>query len=450
MKETRDFKKKWFKFTDYVPHKGQERLHFPTKDARFIVAVCGRRWGKSVSAAKEIECVISKPKKRAWVVAPSYQTAEKVFREVWHCMITEKQMPTRRASYKDMYIEFEWGSVFEAKSADNPPSLVGEGLDLLVLDEAAKQKKKVWEMYLRPTLSDRKGKAIFITTPEGYNWVYDLYLKGQSDEAWLSFNSPSWENQYAYSGADDEDLVEAKRNINPDVFDQEYGAMFTSFAGRVYPFDRNIDMGIYPYDPVLPTFCSIDFGFRMPAVVWGQINKQEGHSHVYFIDCIIHKENIKTDVLAKMIRNKPYKVISYFGDPAGKNVQGQTGLGDTEIFRKFGIHIRSVRDRVSRDIASGISHVRSFIENANGERFIHLDKKCLGLAEDFENYRYPEHKEGTDLKQLPIKDGYHDHGMDAVRYFFTNRFPIRQQGIILGKKQHELSKRYNKKGSIRL
>ena len=152
-----NFKKKWFKFTDYNPHSGQLKLHFPKKDVRFLVAVCGRRWGKSWSAAKEIECVITQPKKRAWVVAPTYQTAEKVFREVWHTCITEKQMPTRRASYRDMYIEFEWGSVFEGKSADNPPSLVGEGLDLLVLDEAAKQKKRTWEMYLRPTLSDRKG-----------------------------------------------------------------------------------------------------------------------------------------------------------------------------------------------------------------------------------------------------------------------------------------------------
>ena len=172
------FKKKWFKFTDYAPHTGQERLHYPPRDPRFIVAVCGRRWGKSVGASKEIELVITQPKKRAWVVAPTYQTAEKVFREVWDVMINKKQMPTRRASYRDMYIEFEWGSVFEAKSADNPPSLVGEGLDLLVLDEAAKQKKKTWEMYLRPTLSDRKGKAIFNTTPEGYNWIYELYLRG--------------------------------------------------------------------------------------------------------------------------------------------------------------------------------------------------------------------------------------------------------------------------------
>ena len=424
------FKKKWFSFTDYQPHKGQEKLHFPDKDARFTVAVCGRRWGKSVSASKEIEIMLNMPKTRSWVVAPTYQTAEKVFREVWHSVIQnrdpKKNLETTRASYKDMYIETATGSIFEAKSADNPNSLVGEGLDLLILDEVAKQKKVVWEMYLRPTLSDRKGKAIFITTPEGYNWVYDLYLKGQTDEEWLSFNSPSWENQFAYpKGLQDSDLIEAKRNLSTEVYEQEYGAKFTSFAGRVYPFDRDIDMGKFPYNPDFPTYCAIDFGYRMPAVGWFQTNMVEGQWHINIIDEIIHQENVKTDELVKMVKQRPYRVQAYFGDPAGKSVQGQSGLGDIEIVRKFGIGIRSIRDKTSTNIASGISHVRSFIENANRERFVHLDHKCKGLAEDFENYRYPEHKEGTNLKLDPVKDGYHDHGMDMVRYFFINRFPIR-------------------------
>ena len=431
-----EFKKKWFDFTDYSPHSGQEKLHFPTKDARFTVAVCGRRWGKSVSASKEIEIMLNMPKTRSWVVAPTYQTAEKVFREVWHSVVQnrspEKNLATTRASYKDMYIETATGSIFEAKSADNPNSLVGEGLDLLILDEVAKQKKVVWEMYLRPTLSDRKGKAIFITTPEGYNWVYDLYLKGQSDEEWLSFNSPSWENQFAYpKGVEDSDLIEAKRNLSHEVYEQEYGAKFTSFAGRVYPFDRNIDMGKFNYNPNFPTYCAIDFGYRMPAVGWFQTNMVEGVWHINIIDEIVHQENIKTDELVKQVRQRPYRIQAYFGDPAGKSVQGQSGLGDIEIFRKFGIGIRSIRDRTSTNIASGISHVRSFIENANRERFVHLDHKCKGLAEDFENYRYPEHKEGANLKLDPVKDGYHDHGMDMVRYFFINRFPIRNTKLRL-------------------
>ena len=424
------FKEKWFDFTGYTPHKGQLKLHFPEKRKRFTVAVCGRRWGKSVAASKEIEIMLNMKKTRSWVVAPTYQTAEKVFREVWHSIVQnpdpKKNVPTRRASYKDMYIETVTGSTFEAKSADNPNSLVGEGLDLLILDEAAKQKKIVWEMYLRPTLSDRKGSAIFITTPEGYNWVYDLYLKGQDDEDWESFNSPSWENEFAYrDGQNDSDLVEAKRNMSREVFDQEYAALFTSLAGRVYPFDRNIDCGHFPYTPDLPTFCSIDFGYRMPSVGWFQTNRIDGKWHIYAIDEISHEENIKTDVLAKRVKSRPYRVQQYFGDPAGRNVQGQSGLGDSEIFRKFGMSIYSVKDRVSRNVASGISHVRGFIENSEGERFLHLDKSCKGLAADLENYRYPEHKEGTHLKPDPIKDGYHDHGCDMMRYFFINRFPIK-------------------------
>ena len=104
-------------------------------------------------------------------------------------------------------------------------------------------------------------------------------------------------------------------------------------------------------------------------------------------------------------------------------------MGDIQIFRKFGLIVKSVRDKISRSVPSGISHVRRFVENSEGERYMHLHNKCTGLAEDLENYRYPEHKEGTDLKLLPLKDGYHDHGCDAVRYFFVNRFPIRKTNM---------------------
>ena len=56
------------------------------------------------------------------------------------------------------------------------------------------------------------------------------------------------------------------------------------------------------------------------------------------------------------------------------------------------------------------------------------------MAEDLENYRYPEHKEGSDLKPDPLKDGFHDHGCDMLRYFFINRFPIKQQELIVRKR----------------
>jgi len=413
----------------YEPHYGQTKLHYPKKDsARFFVMVCGRRFGKTTASAMEATYYASQPNKKIWLVGLSYDKADLMFREVWKNMVMGRANDIERASEKERFIKFKWGTTVEAKSADNPDSLVGEGLDLLVIDEAAKVKRRIWDMYLSPTLSDRKGKAIFITTPEGFNFVYDLFLLGKEDDLWESHQAPSWDNHFAFpDGKKDPFILERKRNMSKEVFEQEYGAKFTSFAGRVYPFERDLDVGSYSYNPNLPTFCSIDFGYRMPAVGWFQIYRVGGFWHINMIDEILHKTNIKTDELALKIKRKPYNVLKYYGDPAGKQAQGQSGLGDIEIFRRNGIIVHTKRDRASRNISSGVSHVRSFIENANNQRFFHVDKKCIGMMEDLENYRYPEAKEGQDLKPEPLKDGYSDHGADMLRYFFINQFPIKQR-----------------------
>ena len=390
--------------------------------------VCGRRFGKTTASAMEATYYASQPDKKIWLVGLSYDKADLMFREVWKTMVIGHANDIVRASEKERIIKFKWGTTVEAKSADNPDSLVGEGLDLLVIDEAAKVKRRIWDMYLSPTLSDRKGKAIFITTPEGFNFVYDLFLLGKEDDLWESHQAPSWDNHFAFpDGKKDQFILERKRNMAKEVFEQEYGAKFTSFSGRVYPFDRELDVGHFPYNPDLPTFCSIDFGYRMPAVGWFQVYRVGGLWHINMIDEILHKTNIKTDELALKIKAKRYNVLKYFGDPAGMQAQGQSGMGDIEIFRRKGIIINTKRDRVSRSISSGVSHVRGFIENAENQRFLHINEKCIGMMVDLENYRYPEAKEGQDLKPDPLKDGYHDHGCDMLRYFFTNRFPIKNR-----------------------
>ena len=431
MDNQKQYKKQWFDFMGYKPHLGQRKLHFPDKKtARFFVMVCGRRFGKTTASAMEATYYASQPNKKIWLVGLSYDKADLMFREVWQKMVVGRANDIERASEKERYIKFKWGTTVEAKSADNPDSLVGEGLDLLIMDEVAKMKRKIWDMYLSPTLSDRKGKGIFITTPEGFNWIYDLFLLGKQDDLWESHQAPTWDNDVVFpDGKKDQFLIERKRNMSKELYEQEYGAMFTSFEGRVYPFDRNLDMGEFPYNPNFPTFCSIDFGFRMPAALWFQTYMVGGVPHINVIDEIVHKQNIKTDEFIEMIKSKRYAVREYYGDPAGMQAQGQSGLGDIEIFRRNGVHVKSVRDKVSRNIASGITHVRGFIENAQGQRFVHIDRKCMGLAEDLENYRYPESGEGKDLKPDPVKDGRHDHSMDAFRYFFLNRFPIRQREL---------------------
>ena len=170
-----EFKQRWFDFMGYKPHEGQRKLHFPEKpDATYFVNICGRRYGKTTAAFREAEFYAAQPNRKIWLVGLSYKKSRLMFREIWKDMVAGKANDIDRASEKEQYIKFKWGTTVEGMSCENPDSLVGEGVDLLIIDEAAKMPRKIWDMYLSPTLVDRKGKAIFITTPEGYNWIYDL------------------------------------------------------------------------------------------------------------------------------------------------------------------------------------------------------------------------------------------------------------------------------------
>ena len=425
-----DFKKEWFDFVDYQPHPGQMLLHTAPENKRFIVACCGRRFGKSYSAAREAEIMLTQKNKMIWIVAPNYNTSEKIFRIVYDDMVIKKGYKPKTYSRKEQILTFEWGSTIQGRSAEHPSSLIGEGCDLVIIDEAAKVPnfQRIWEMYVRPTLSDKKGRAILISTPDGYGYFYDLYLTGQRDESWFSFNSPSWDIHYAFpEGVSDSDLLEAKKSLSLEVFEQEYGAKFTSLSGRVYnDFTREDNVGNYPYNYTRPVFLAIDFGYRMPAVLFFQTDIVDGTNHIYIIDEIIHRTNIKITELCDLIKAKPYSILRAFGDPAGYQVQSSVGIGEADIFARLtGNRVFALRDKASRSVNSGISHVRSFVKTADGVARLHIDKSCTGIIEDLESFRYPDSKEGKELKDAPLKDGIHDHGCDALRYGIINKFPIR-------------------------
>ena len=434
MKNLQTYKNKWFEFTNYVPHDGQKKLHNVPKEVRHIVACCGRRWGKSYAAAREAEFVVTQENKLVWIVAPTYGTSERIFRILWDNLIIKHQFPTRRKSLNDQYIEFEWGSTIEGKSAEHPEGLIGAGCDLVIMDEASKMNlKKIWQMYVRPTLSDKRGKSIFISTPSGYDYFWELYNMAKRHKEWHSFNSPSWENSISFPlGREEPDIIEAANTISSEAFNQEFGAKFTSMSGRVYAdFDRDRNVGYYPYMPLYPVYLSIDFGYRMAACIFFQTYQPEKSDkedwHINVIDEILHVPNLKISDLTDLIMRKNYRIHQVFGDPAGYQVQSSVGVGESDLFyQATGLRVWSLRDRPSRSIASGISHVRAFIQAADGTRRLHIHNKCAGLIEDMESYRYPDRNDGQPLKDEPLKDGYSEHGADALRYGIINRFPIRK------------------------
>ena len=224
-------------FTDlkYRPHPGQLAIH-KSKASRRVVA-CGVRWGKTRCAAMEGLAAAMAPAQRSvgWIVAPTYDLADKVFREMELAIalhLRHRVVSMREGDRRIVLRNMAGGySEIRAKSADNPTSLLGEGLDWLIVDEASRLKPAIWESHLSQRLLDKHGWALLISTPRGRGWFYEMFRRGQGEDPdYESWNSPSWENPLL-----DRAAIEAERGRLPErVFAQEYGARFVEGSGAVF------------------------------------------------------------------------------------------------------------------------------------------------------------------------------------------------------------------------
>lgn len=198
-------------------HPGQQAVaHDP---ARFKVLACGRRWGKTRLGT--VLCLVQALRGgRAWWVAPSYKMAAVGWRGVsW----LAQQIPGTVIRVGDRMATVPGGGTVQIRSADNPQSLRSEGLDFVVLDECAYMDESAWSYSLRPTLADRRGRALFISTPHGLNWFRQLFLLGQGqDDEWRSWQFKSADNPYL----DKDEIESARRLLSSRVFRQEFEADF--------------------------------------------------------------------------------------------------------------------------------------------------------------------------------------------------------------------------------
>lgn len=185
---------------------------------------------------------------RIWIVAPTYDLARRSwdYLNIWVPLINKALGGTYiKINKSSSTMECASGSILELKSADNPASLLGAGLDLLIVDEAARVPEDVWRTHLRPTLTDRQGKAIFISTPYGKNWFYEMMLKGIDSDPQFSdysyFHMKTRENTSLQNIV--AEVEKARLELPTNDYMQEYEAEFIEGAGSVF---RNVRDCLYP------------------------------------------------------------------------------------------------------------------------------------------------------------------------------------------------------------
>src|SRR5579862_7969475 len=154
-------------------------------DQRFRVLVAGRRFGKTYLALVELCKAASVRGCLAWYVGPSITQSKRI---AWKSLkdMTRPFWATK-PNETDLRIELIWGSTICVRGADNYDALRGDGLDFLVLDEFASMAPEAWTEVLRPALADRRGRALFIGTPQGFNHFHDLVDGAEALPDWEVF-----------------------------------------------------------------------------------------------------------------------------------------------------------------------------------------------------------------------------------------------------------------------
>jgi phage terminase large subunit-like protein len=203
---------------------------------RFKVVAAGRRCGKSRLSAVTllIEALNCPDGSSVMYVAPTLGQARTIIWDLLH----ELGRPVIKSSHvNNLEITLVNGRKILVRGADNPDSLRGVSLTYLVLDECAFIKQDVWEKILRAALSDRKGRALFISTPSGRNWFYDVFKLGQQDtdeegwdEEWKSWHFTTQDNETI----DPKEIEAAKRTLSSFAFRQEYLSSFDNAGSDVF------------------------------------------------------------------------------------------------------------------------------------------------------------------------------------------------------------------------
>lgn len=382
---------------------------------RFRVLVTGRRFGKTTLAIRELAYHAKEPESVCWYVTGSYRAAKGLAWEPLKAQLSRLNW-VKKINEAELTITLRNNSKICLRGCENPDSLRGFYIKgILIIDEAQDVPMEAFNV-LRPTLSDHKAKVLFCGTPKGRsNQLFDWYQKGQdqTQQEWSSYSYTTAQGGFV----DDDELEQAKKDLDPRTYRVEYEAEFANYEGVVYySFDRAKHVREIKFDRQQQI---IHVGIDM------NINPMSAVCFVMDGDIIKIIDNIEmygsnTDELAMEILSRfPNAKIFAYPDPASRqrktSAAGRTDLSILQnhgfICKLFNRHM-AIRDRVNA--------VNSRLTNGAGEVKIQIDPRCKRLIECLERQIY---KPGTNT---PEKDNGFDHLNDALGYAVSFLYPIRK------------------------
>lgn len=364
---------------------------------RFRVVCCGRRFGKTTEAVEEIKAkALSKPSRIAYI-APTYQQARDI---AWEQLRRELLPIIKKVneSRLELTVKNNFGeSLIVLRGWESIETLRGQQYDLIIIDEVASMRNfwLNWQEVIRPTLTDTKGEALFISTPKGFNHFYDLFNMQTKDKDYKSFHFTSYDNPYLPS----EEIDKAKLELTEDRFAQEYLADFRKTEGLVYK-EFNREKHLYKDQSIILNssayFAGVDFGFKNPSAC---IPIKRDYDSKFFVLPEWYHRGKTDEEIGDYVASCGFNYV--YPDPEN--------AAAIEVLRRKGVNIREV-NKAKDSVKNGINVVRELFKQ--NRLFIH--ESCENLIYELETYSYDDKKDKHNEEELPIKEN--DHAVDALRY----------------------------------
>jgi hypothetical protein len=381
-------------------------------DTRFRVVLAGRRGGKTFLAMREACRFAREPNSIVWMLANSRQQIKSL---CWSKL--KKKLNSLNwiadTNESELTIRLVNGSQICLKSAEQGDNLRGESLNFIVIDEFCDiDLEEIWSQIIRPSLADKKGSALFTGTPKAGNQAArDLYDNHLTKSNWASFTYTTADGGFV----DADEIAQAREDLSPKVFRQEYEASWENFAGVIFnEFGaHNITEVRKPQEHEV-VYIGMDFNVTPMSAVIGRQTKNgiEIYDEIYL-------DNSNTTEMIEEIRTRyPRNPIVVYPDPAGvARKSSANGNTDIKLLEIAGFQTRYhrqhplVRDRIN----AGNS---LFFKRPDGSTRFSIDPSCKKTIACLKNWAYkPE-------SMTPTKDSGFDHGCDALTYMIQFLFPI--------------------------
>lgn len=408
----------------YTPRPLQRTLHDGLERYRWAVAVCHRRFGKTVAAVNQLikaAVTCTKERPRFAYIAPTYKQGKAI---AWdYLQHFSGPIPGVEVNHSELRVDYPNGGQVRIYGADNPDSLRGIYLDGAVLDEYGLMPGNVFSEVVSLTLADREGWAFFVGTPNGKNQFYDVVKQAREEPSWFFA-----EYRASQTGIlSPKELARARESMTEDEYQQEMECSFeASVKGAV--FSRELvkaredgRITVVPYDPLLPVDTDWDLGVNDQTAIWFSQSSPGGQ--VRLID-YYEASGVGLDHYAGVLRSKAYVYGTHH--PPHDIAVRELGTGNSRLQAAWSLGIHFVAPQ------NGPPSLQDTIHGARMlfPRCWFDAQHCAKGLEALQHYHWDYNTRIQSFTAHPVHD-WASHGADAFRglgyrHYNPKRHPERQ------------------------